>query len=322
LVCFGAFFAHYQAQGDTPKPQEKKKGPDPVVYFVPHADDEVLTYAVDIRNAIYNGHPVYLVLFSEGEHSIAREVINGRFDASSVHAERAGERVFCKWHKTYHNTRRTPSLYGHLSLKEFGKVRVDDFYRSGEALGVPKENIFTYSIPNGGFTEQNVRPIIEHFLNQFPNAEFRTMSKVDVHPDHAKIGEVLEKMERENLIRPSKSRYFISIFTDRFSHRPLPVKTDLMHLEDPLDKYYVLESAEVYKTYQPAEGLYGTGYHSVPEQFESLIQAVYTRYYDEWQPLNQQTAPHHLPKHPPGQPVQEDPTKTDPTETEAPSSGE
>ncbi len=49
----------------------------PVVYFVPHADDEVLTYSVDIRNMISQGRTVYVVLMAQGEDSAARNIQNG-----------------------------------------------------------------------------------------------------------------------------------------------------------------------------------------------------------------------------------------------------
>lgn len=50
------------------------------IYFVPHPDDEVLTYSVPIENDLRAGKKVYLVLLTAGEDSIALRRINERVE--------------------------------------------------------------------------------------------------------------------------------------------------------------------------------------------------------------------------------------------------
>lgn len=62
-----------------------------VIYFVPHPDDEALTFSVPIMNDIGAGKKVKLVLLSHGEESIAREVVNGQYDNQSRFYWKAGK---------------------------------------------------------------------------------------------------------------------------------------------------------------------------------------------------------------------------------------
>ncbi|WNB92688.1 cell wall-binding repeat-containing protein [Bacillus sp. NEB1478] len=252
---------------------------NPVVYLVPHADDEVLTYAIDIRNQISRGRKVILVLLSKGEDSGAREILNGVYDADPAPHLLTGQKAHCGIHHTYHNPIEEKFLDGYLTEKVFGEVRVRDFNYATKALGIPQNQIFTDIVPLYQFKQKNIKPVIKKYLNKYPKAEFRTMSMYDAHVPHAEIGKSLKSLENEDVISPFKTLYFVSIYTDRFAKVNIPFQRYTSLIEKEYNKRYILNSINSYKEYSPTQGRYAVGFHSVASQFNSLENSLYTRYH-------------------------------------------
>jgi N-acetylmuramoyl-L-alanine amidase len=242
----------------------------PVVYFVPHADDEVLTYGVDIRNMIASGRKVYLVLLSKGEDSGARDIQNGVYDLESKTPEFAEKPIFCWWHGLYHNPLEENYLHGHISQAEFAQARVDDFFRATIALGVPKSSIIDESLFLMDYNSVTAKRVMEKYISLYPNADFRTMSEYDEHDQHAFLGEVLEQLEAENKVAKYQTKYFVSIYTGRFSGVSLNERKYAVTLTKPSDSTFVKNAIEAYKYFYPEHGIYANGYHSVAIQFNSL----------------------------------------------------
>lgn len=252
--------------------QYHKQSDNPIIYLVPHADDEVLTFGVDIINQIKNNREVYVLLLSQGEDSTAREVINGLYDEQSSHIYPLFGPVKCTWHGVYHDPHKESFLHGHLDQNEFGEIRSNDFKLASEALGVKKENIFLETLSSGEFNKSNISRIIEKYHGQFPEAEFRTMSWYDRHAPHALIGAIIKEKEEKGDIHPLKTTYFLSIYTDRFAKARVPFKIKKIQTQD---NQSLLNGINVYKKYDPINGLYGSGYHSVKSQFDQLQQIPY-----------------------------------------------
>ncbi|MFC7441145.1 PIG-L family deacetylase [Laceyella putida] len=250
------------------------------VYLVPHADDEVLSFGVPILNDLRAGKKVYMVLFSPGEDSIAREVINGKADEETVSsAYKPGDPVRCAWHARYHDPVAEGYLHGHVTKEEFGQARIDEFYLASQEMGVPRANLKTSILPNGQFTYDSVKSIILTYDRLFPNAQFKTFSSVDLHVDHALIGKVLDDMYAEGRINKPQTN-IVSIATDRFhSHGDeTEVPGYKLYLTDSADKVKLQNAVNhVYKGWDPHNGVYGLGYHSVPAQFDALLADTYTK---------------------------------------------
>ncbi|RAL23206.1 PIG-L deacetylase family protein [Thermoflavimicrobium daqui] len=243
-----------------------------VIYFSPHADDEMLTYSVSILNDIRDGKKVHLVLISDGDRSFAREMINGKYDYESLHFERAGKKVFCKIHHTYHDPEKEKYKDGWLSRFEVGQARIREFYKAAEFMGVPQERVEVFTLKNDKYTVNEVRSIIRLYVERYPHAEFKTMSKFDKHPDHAKLGKVLEEFYLAKKIK--KPTFFLSNYMARFSKKHLVGHR--VYLKDSADRNKVKQGLNVYRTWKPQEGWYGLGIHSVPSQFESMYKNPYT----------------------------------------------
>lgn len=250
----------------------ERKTNDPVVYFVPHADDELLSYSVNIRNEMDNGRPVYLILLSKGEDSGARDIENGYYDSEYANPEMDGTPIYCWWHQTYHDPMREGYLHEHITVEEFGKLREDDFFRSGLAMGISMSHLISDPLPVADLTVENVKEKLQKYIAQYPNADFRTMSKYDAHDQHAVIGQALEQLEIENKINPYRTAYFVSIYTDRYSGKKVPETRTRVHLNNPTDIEYLEQAILEYKKFDPSSGLYGNGYHSVAKQFDAFKQ--------------------------------------------------
>jgi LmbE family N-acetylglucosaminyl deacetylase len=241
-----------------------------VIYLDPHPDDEVLTFGVPILNDLRAGKKVKIVLFSYGEHSFAREVINGKYDKESIHYWQAGQKVYCPIHHKYHDPKK--ENYKPMTVETFGKEREKELYRAAKALGIPEEDIEVYHLPNDGFKYRDVEAIVKTYVKKYPDAEFKTMSRTDAHPDHAMIGKVVDDYYDKHIIK--KKTNYLSIFTDRMTRKH--IQGYKVYLNDKHDKSRILAAINEYKFWNPQKGVFGLGYHGVPTQFNLLQKNIYT----------------------------------------------
>ncbi|MBA4493999.1 PIG-L family deacetylase [Paenactinomyces guangxiensis] len=245
-----------------------------VVYFSPHADDEALTFSVPILNDVRSGKKVYLILMSAGDKSGARDVVNGMYDEESRDPALSGQSLYCKWHQKYHHPAEEGYMDGWLTKEKFGQARIREFYKSAEAMGIPKDRVKINLLANEEFTYNSVKSIISLNSRLFPNAQFKSFSAIDGHADHAMVGRVLNDMYKQGQIKKPQTNY-VSIYTDRFSQMYVPgYKLTLTNSQD-LGK--LKNALNVYKTWSPREGFYALGYHSVPVQFDAMENDPYTK---------------------------------------------
>lgn len=234
-----------------------------VIYLVPHADDEVLTFGVPIRNDLQQKKEVYVLLLSKGELSQARDVVNGYYDHESNHPYMAGKVQWCKLHQRLH----IPSAEGYapLSVEAFGQARVKEFIRATADLGVPKQNTFVYELQHGHFGNTPLIFIIKDWLKLFPNATFVSMSEIDVQRDHAQVGKVLNRLHQQNIVK--FKRNYASVAT-RMKFHYLKSKYPSFPLISKKDHAHIIKAIDVYRIWEPHKGHFALGYHSVETQFE------------------------------------------------------
>jgi N-acetylmuramoyl-L-alanine amidase len=247
----------------------------PILYIVPHQDDEILSYGVDIRNELSRGRQVHLILLTRGEDSGSRDIVNGKYDNESYYSNLAGKQVYCQIHQIYHNPIRENYRGGYLTTNEFANARTEEYYRALTALGVPVNKIHTEFIPLGQYYGTAIKVIIEKYLATYPNADVRTFSPIDYHNAHALLGKVVKGMENDRIIQRYQAKYFISIYTDRFSAVKKPMDIVLNRIENQGDYQYLKNAIATYKRFDPHNGYYAIGYHSVTSQFESLLKDPY-----------------------------------------------
>jgi N-acetylmuramoyl-L-alanine amidase len=228
----------------------------PILYIVPHQDDEILSYGVDIRNELSRGRQVHLILLTRGEDSGARKTLNGDY--------------YCYIHGKYHKPQLEGYKAGSLTPDEFADARTDEYYRASKALGVPNTNIYTDYIPNGQYYSSGVIPIVQKYLALFPNADVRTFSWFDEHSAHALLGKTIQGMQADGLLQRYQAKFFISINTDRFYKVPKPMPTIMNVIEKQSDIQFLRSAIGEYRRWDPVKGHYAVGYHSVQAQFDAL----------------------------------------------------
>lgn len=240
-----------QLQDFAVDPQKSQKKPV-VIYFVPHADDEVLTYGIPIRNDIRAGKEVFVVLVSHGDSTGAIIPINKK-------------------------------LKKKLTSRELGQARIAEFRDSTTRLGIDDNHKIVYDLLINTMTRQKDRDrlteIVKHYAQQFPHAEFKGMSITDPSSDHTLIGEVLSNLLEQKII--SKVQIYASInlihtcqadfrCQNNLKKRSKPEIIGKVTLTKKDDQAIINKAMNAYFIWDPQKGRYAIGKHSVPQQFYVL----------------------------------------------------
>lgn len=220
---------------------DRFKNKNLAVYYVPHADDEVLAYGVPILNDLRAGKEVVLVLLSHGDTSSAFKKINQKINPD-------------------------------LSRIEFGFARVKEFQCSCDQLGIPKENRLVFNLKGGHYDPEFIKQIALQFERISPNVVHKGMSEKDILSDHAITGKVLNELKAQGKIKHVVT--YASLYMSRI-HIPRLTGTKIT-LSHPEDAKIIDKAAEAYSRWDPKHGWYSVGRISVGNQFKSLIHDKYS----------------------------------------------
>ncbi|WP_240876984.1 PIG-L family deacetylase [Shimazuella soli] len=223
-------------------PEESLRNKPISVYYVPHPDDEILTYGVPIRNDLDAGKIVFLVLFTHGEGS----AILGKLNKMAA-----------------------PKKITH---EELGRSRVREFLFSAEALGIDEKHRDVYGPSKNGYKMNLVRSVALYFESLSNNVMHNGMSEMDTLPEHSLTGKVLNELYKQGKIK--KKRTFASVYMSRFAKKK--IKGPHIKLVNPTDNYYLDSSINTYNRWDPENGWYACGYISVSEQFKSFYAHKYS----------------------------------------------
>ncbi|WP_044641968.1 PIG-L family deacetylase [Risungbinella massiliensis] len=212
------------------------------IYYVPHPDDEILTFGVPIRNDIQSGRVVFLILLSHGEST-------GAIDKVSRLAKKK------------------------LTPKQIGEARVLEFRDAARSLGVEEPFYHIYNMPGGKYQHDVIQNIALYFEHNFPSVIHNTMSEEDVLSDHHIPAKVIGALQKEGKVKQFQT--YSSVYMDRISKK----KRDgyKVYLISPHDKESLDQAIHAYKIWNPTTGRYAIGNHSVSDQFRALQQDYYAR---------------------------------------------
>lgn len=143
-----------------------------VVFYVPHQDDETLTFGVAIVNHLRYGHDVHVVLLTDG--------------AASVIRERLG-----------------------MTKEEFTAARNREFLYALQVMGVKSENISIRNFADGQLTVDQVAGVMKEYESRFPGAKHKTFTETDPHPDHSNSGKALRKLQNAGVV--TDARYYVKM---------------------------------------------------------------------------------------------------------------
>lgn len=227
----------------------------PVVYLVPHQDDEMFM-AGNIKRNLNAGRNVYVILATDGSASRVRDILNGK--------NKAGHVVYCHWHDKYHNPKE--EKYKPLNKQRFNSARNDEFFTAMTRLGVNPSNII-FANP-GGKTGQTTTTnpyrdrhlskelageIIAKYYNILGDGSYNTTAANLNHADHAALRDALKD--------------FAGIAEKHFFSEKQKVGREIkLSAKARLAKYYAMKA---YYRWNPAKGQFAIGAHSMKELLNS-----------------------------------------------------
>lgn len=138
-----------------------------VIYYIPHQDDEVITFGVSIHDHVVKGHEVHVVLLTDGANSAVRKQLD-------------------------------------LTKEEFSEARNREFDKAVEILGVDHHNVVKKNFSDGALEVEQVEAVIKEYTEKYPNAAHKTFSYYDPHSDHANAGKALKNLIDQGLITDGK----------------------------------------------------------------------------------------------------------------------
>jgi hypothetical protein len=232
----------------------KNKHKSPALFYTPHQDDETLGMGASIAEAVRKGHPVFVVLMTNGKNEGIKNLLNGN--------------QVCEYHHEKHSF--------NLTDNEVIAARNAEFIAACKTLGVHKIFIANNGL---GYDETigldsmstNFFKTIEYFHLLYPNASHHTINgncdpyntKGDKMNAHRACANAL------NLIYSKNYTKNILLYKDYVYYFPKEERTATfikkVHRKDLKKRQ---KACDEYNLYNPALGRYAIGYqHSVWQLF-------------------------------------------------------
>lgn len=163
-----------------------------VLYFVPHQDDELLSFGNDIIEHIQDGEDVKVCICMDGAGSYVRRSLR--------------EGGTCTSHSGTHE-------YG-MTFAEFSRARDLEFVQSLNALGVATSNILYYPTRwrDNSLTKAKAKEFMLYYINKYPTAKVKTFTPYGastMHVDHKALGQAAMELYKEGKIYNNDLRLFV-----------------------------------------------------------------------------------------------------------------
>lgn len=223
-----------------------------VFYFPPHQDDEITNFGVSLMQDIDAGYHVVCVLCTDGGASSARRLI--------------GNGESCLFHDGKHDFP--------LSVKEFSEARDREYYACCKAMGLSDECIRISSLRAHDSelkTDQAERIILDAIGDIPPEqVEVKTLAPVTItpqNPDHSATGNAALNLYRKGAFA-KLTQFYESIFLDKTEKPQYPIER-IIPTSDQKKRF--LAAAACYGIWEPENGFYAIGFHSVKDEFDMIM---------------------------------------------------
>jgi len=236
-----------------------------MLYFAPHQDDELLSMGIHICNSVKNRHDVHVILCSDGSKSAVRNTLkNGKA---------------CSKHEGTHDYE--------LSVEEFIRARDKEFTDSCLALGVKRENIHipTDRAVDGSVETAHVENLMRRYLESFGNdAVVCTLSPNNgtaQHRDHKAVGFAAEHLLNQGIVNEAYffiEPYHIAQIVD--NAEDIPQDSAILRASQDVEKH-IRKAIDAYSYWNPDEGRFACGYHSVTNEFNDFLREKKCYYYSK-----------------------------------------
>ena len=225
-----------------------------VIYFAPHQDDELLTLGVDACRTLMDGETdVHVVLCTDGSKS------NKRFEI--------GNGKECPLHPGIHQYT--------LDIPQFITARDIEFRNSCDALGFAPGAVHFYPrrLIDSFLSVEAAEATIRSVLAQFPQgAAVRTISPFGgkkQHADHRNLGLAALNLYRAGEIQDLK------LFVEPYCIDSCQAEYPDLHLTalpaTQEEKHRISQGIAAYSLWNPEQGRYAIGYHSVTSIFKEFM---------------------------------------------------
>ena len=231
-----------------------------VLFFSPHQDDEVITMGAGIAELSLGnpGNDNVVVLCSDGSKSAVR----GRLGGEDT----------CDWHEGTH--------CHELDEAEFTAARDGEFRRSCEALGIKPGNVEIADprAVDGDLDQAFADEVVARYVARHPDAVVCTIAPGPMsgkgdgqaqHPDHIRLGRAALKLFEQGTIKDLF--FFVEPYCVEFMRRNAK-ENRLSRLEpSPAGAEMVETAVGAYRDWDPEQGSFGVGYHSVRGEIDRFL---------------------------------------------------
>ena len=228
-----------------------------IFYFSPHQDDELLNLGAAICRDIDAGYDVYCVLCTDGGASGARRLI--------------GDGGTCEWHEGRHDYP--------MDVSAFSAARDREFTASCLAIGVKEDHILIPAdrAADGQLTADHAAELMRNAIKVFPagNIEIKTLAEVAwqrQNPDHTAVARAALRLREKNACAAVEEYLETILF-------PPPEGTAVLATltPTPAQRQRLLNAAAGYCLWQPDQGRYAVGNHSVWDEFDEFGREQFSR---------------------------------------------
>ncbi|MCT2277985.1 PIG-L family deacetylase [Micromonospora chalcea] len=237
----------------------------PVIFAIPHPDDETLGAGVAIAEHVAAGRDVHVLLMTRGTSSGALDKVNGA--------------VWSPWWGAPHS----PAVEGYqpLTAAEMGAARLREFRAALGCLGVSADRLhFAWDLL--GVEPLDTQVTVAQARAAIVALHGKVMADnpasgncglwapshtVDDNPDHRAIGQASWDLYKDDPVTWADRRYWVLPpywSDDRLAQVPGRM------WDTPTDAQIgnrVKNACRAYAAWAPAEGLFAFGYHSVSAMF-------------------------------------------------------
>ena len=220
-------------------------------YFAPHQDDELTNFGAAICRDLDAGHAVVCVLCTDGSASGSRRLI--------------GDGNPCHLHPGVH-----PAGF---SVPDFIAARDREYRASCAAMGIPAGGIVIPAdrAADGTLTAAHAEKLILAAVDGLPPeaVTVKTLAPVEgcrQNPDHNALGAAARALFAAGRFGALTLFYEPIHLDGRLDARPMR----RLRPGNEAQKKRLLDAAACYDRWDPANGFYAVGYHSVCDEFNAF----------------------------------------------------
>ncbi|MBQ6065273.1 MAG: PIG-L family deacetylase [Clostridia bacterium] len=228
-----------------------------VFFFSPHQDDELLNLGAAMCRDIDAGREVFCVLCTDGGASGARRLI--------------GDGETCEWHGDRHDYP--------MDRAAFSAARDGEFTASCRFMGLQPDHILIPAdrAPDGQLTAEHAEKLMRDAIKGFPAEQvtLKTLAEVkwqQQNPDHTAVARAALQLRAENACAAVEEYLETILF-------PAPEGTDILETltPDAAQKERLQSAAAQYGRWEPKNGFYAVGRHSVWDEFDEFRKEQFSR---------------------------------------------